>query len=131
MTELLKKCPACQEEVNFPEEALPTFDVDHFDAVCPVCNKLCCFTCGFVYTKNLKVVSYEQFIQFTKLFNAGRYTTFKHLRFGQAFMNVFMHAVSCPEVFYETDENKAVGLILTNFVDLSTVSIADLFTNNQ
>lgn len=58
-------------------------------------------------------------------FTANRNSTYKHLRLGQAFMNEFYPNVACPEIFYEENEEKAVGLIIDNFVDLQKETLLD------
>ena len=60
----------------------------------------------------------EQLVDFSKEFYSQRHEKFKHLRFGQAFLNRFYPALSCPEIFYEEEDKKAASKIIDQFVDL-------------
>ncbi len=63
---------------------------------------------------------------FVYRYNKGRNSTYKHLRFGQAFLNEFYPDDSCPELYYEQDFTMSLDFILTNFVDNGSETLLDI-----
>jgi hypothetical protein len=74
----------------------------------------------------MEKISPAQLQEFSLEFFRERHSTYRYLRFGQAFMNKFYPQVACPEVFYEEDTKKAVGEIIDRFIDLGKETLLDI-----
>lgn len=76
--------------------------------------------------ENVEKIAPTKLQEFSLRFFRERHSTYANLRFGQAFLNEFYPEVSCPEVFYEEDVEKAVGKIIDLFVDLGKETLLDI-----
>jgi hypothetical protein len=65
------------------------------------------------------VISPDEYNSFVIDWYADRWP---HQRFGQAFVNKFVHGASHPELFYEENLNKAKELAWQEYVDIRASS---------
>lgn len=68
--------------------------------------------------ENIVKMSYERYEEFRMKYFREKRTTYKHLRFGQAFLNEYYPHHSDIELFNEKDQKTADRLILADYVDM-------------
>ncbi len=75
----------------------------------------------------IKKISPEQLQQFAQKYYSGKNSTYKHLRFGQAFMNeLYPNIPEFCDIYYGENDKKVVSLIIEHFVELERETLLDV-----
>jgi len=67
----------------------------------------------------MQKITLKEFQSFLEDYITNQYTTYKNLRFGQAFISKYFPKETDPELFYEVNDAKAVAKIIKKYTDYS------------